>query len=217
MNDSALPPGTAEILARFDRSSPDALLRSIAVELAQLQQSHTRLLARLAASEALTAFHDRIVAGEVAEIGAVYPARIRVESDQSFREGLGFHSLEHDIRGRPYRWTGPEREFSFQLFVDRRLPSAFKLCFDELYVKAPVEELKSYVDGRLTALTATRIDDYWRVSGILPPRGDRGGTVIAFVVPKVEAPQARGEADPRRLGMRFRWLEVEPEGATIQA
>lgn len=199
------------ILQQFDRSSPDALLKSIAAELARLHQANAALTARLHAVEALALLSDRIAAGQILEFGVDLPHRARIAADQTLRGGIGFHRLEQDAQGRPVRWTGPEPEFSFQLFVDRQRPTHFTLCFDHFYVNEPVERLRCLVDGEPAELSFERVDDSWRARGAAPARADRGGTVIAFIVPKVQSPQERGQSDPRPLGLFFRWLEVETE------
>jgi len=203
----------AAILKLFDRSSPEALLQSIASEFARLHQEIAGLTARVHAGEAMATLSDRIAKGLDPEIAADYPTSVRLDADQAFRDAVGFHRLEQDPKGRPYRWTGPEREFSFQLFVDRSRPAHFTLGFDNFYVPEPIDNLRCLVDGAPVKLDFERVDDLWCASGAAPVRPDRGGTAIVFVVPRVESPEDRGESDSRRLGLYYRWFEFETEPA----
>ena len=220
------------IFQRFDRSSPEALLRSLAEEFARLhqsnaessarltdeitslQQDNARLSARMKAMEVMATLADRIAAGEITEFGADYIDHVRIEADQAFRDGIGFHCVEFDIKGRPFRWTGPEPEFVFPLFVDRRRPSRLTLCFDSFFVDVPIEELRCFVDGRRVDLSFERVDDAWRASAEAPVRADGGGTVVAFVVPKIGSPQDLGTDDSRLIGLCFRWFKMCSEVGT---
>jgi hypothetical protein len=214
MSNGGLRPEEAAIFEQFDRSSPDGLLRSIAKEFARLSDANARLAARVSALEAVSAFSDRIAAGEVEEIGAVYPSSVHIGADEMYRDAVGFHRVEYDDIGRPFRWSGPDRQFSFQFFIDRKRSARFIMRFDGLFAAAPVEQIACLVDGEPTALQLRRNGDALEATGSMASRSDRGGSVLTFVAPRVETPESRGLPDSRPLGLCFRWLKVETEAET---
>ena len=113
----------------------------------------------------------------------------------------------------PFRWTGPERRFGFELFVDRRERADFVLTFDDFASRRRVEELVGFVDGAPVLLRVERRGDRSIAAGVLPPRADRGGTAIAFLCPQVEALKEPGRTDERVAGLRFRALAINPAAA----
>ena len=200
---------TEDILQRLDRSSADALVRSLADELARLHRQQAVLTARLAAMESLQTMADRILdAGEGGEVR--YAERARIDAAHSFLDTVGFHALEQDENGMPYRWSGPERTFAISIFVDRRRPMAFALCFGRLYSDAPLELLRAFVDGEDAGLSIARLPNRYEARGLLPPREEPGATVLTFVVPEMQSPADGGLADERQLGLSFECLCVDP-------
>ncbi len=232
MSDKGLRAEEAAVLARLDRTSPEALLKSIAAELARLHAAQAELTARLGALEA----SGRPVEGSAtsepstqqaaseppappsppvaAALEAERPTRLRIAVEDMANDAPGFYALEQDGYGRPYRWTGPAREFGFEVAVDRSAPGKVTLRFDMFFAAAPIEDLVCLVDGTPQPLSALHVDGGWEVSGELPARADRAGATIAFVVPRIESPEDRGQMDPRRLGLCFRWLEVDTTPAS---
>ncbi len=211
MTEHLLNNSIEEILGRFDGSSGETLIRSLAAEFLQLHRAHAALAARLAVMETLQAMSDGILE---AASGAVarYPARARVAADDCVLDIIGFHQLEHDQTGAPYRWTGPERYFSFHLFVDRRTPAAFVLSFGAFYAEASVKHLRGFVDGKEILLSFKGASNGWEARGAMPPRRDAGATVLTFVVPQIASPSSKGSADVRLLGLSFQSLTVETSG-----
>ena len=199
----------SSIVQRFDRSSPDALLKSIAKELVRLGQANVLLEARLAAMESLQAIADRIAAGEEGDVASHYPSHVSIDAANSYLGALGFYEVEHDHNGVPYRWSGPERQFSFQIFVDRRESARFTLKFGQIYANAPLEGLLCFADGERVELTVKRVAAGHEAKGLLPLRKDSGGSVLTFLCPATESPEERGFADRRQLGISFRVLTVE--------
>ncbi len=232
MSDKGLRAEEAAVLARFDRTSPEALLKSIAAELARLHAANAELTARLGALEGsgrpveggatskpstLQAASEPPAAPSppaAAAPEAKRPTRRRIAVEDMPNDAPGYYPLEQDGFGRPYRWTGPDREFGFELDVDRGAPGKVTLRFDMFFAAAPIEDLVCLVDGTPQPLSALHVDGGWEVSGELPARADRAGATIAFVVPRIESPEDRGQMDPRRLGLCFRWLEVDTTPAS---
>ncbi len=112
----------ASILQRFDRSSPEALLQSIAMELARLGQANALLTARLAAMDSVQAMADRIASGAAADFATDYPSQVRIDAANSFLGGLGFYGVEHDQNGRPTAGRVPSLNFRFSSLSIARPP-----------------------------------------------------------------------------------------------
>lgn len=197
------------ILARFDKTTPQSLLVSIATELHRLEQMNALLLARLSAMESLQVIFDRIsAAGSGAEMAA-YPKKIVFDAAYSIPGAWGFYGLEYDGSGSPHRWTGPDRKFSFQFFVDRKCEAEFTLRFRRLYADSAVEEIRCFADGDELDVRLSATQGGYILSGTIPRREMDGGTVLTFVCPAVSSPAAMGRGkDIRMLGLSFQSLKI---------
>ena len=121
-----LETGIEAILSRMDRSSSDALLRSLAEEFVRLYAAHRSLLARLTAIELTETINDRIAP----HLGISVPLATRVTCDAAFSlPASEFYPLEYDYKGLPYRWTGPDPNFHFQFFIKRNSPANLHLRY----------------------------------------------------------------------------------------
>lgn len=187
-------------------------MHSLAEEFARLHRIIGRLEARLATMEMLNAVADRLLAEGERDV-APPPARSKISAADSFPESAGFYGLEYDEKGRAFRWTGPDRNFWLQLFVDRSAPASFVLSFLDFFSNDPIERLRAFVDGDEVQLSVRRNADGYEAVGPLPMRDDAGGTVLTFVIPSLASPAARERPDSRMLGMRFLALSVEPLAA----
>jgi hypothetical protein len=199
----------AAVLKRIDRSSADALIQSIAGEIVRLQNANAALEARLAAMEQLNAMADRLL-DDAATAALIYSSQVNIDAESAFLDALGFHALEYDNARAGFRWSGPQRHFSFHVFVDRSQTLVFALSFDGFYAESNVESLRAFVDGEETPLTFARVGELVEASGALPTRSGAGGTALTFLVPRVASPADRGGSDKRQLGLSFRRLVVAP-------
>jgi hypothetical protein len=207
------------VLERFDRKSADALVRSLAEEFARLHRAYALLDARLTAVEALGKIASQVIVTD-ADALIRYPRSVEIDAISSFVDQTGFHELEHDGEGQPYRWTGPDRHFSFQILIDRSAPAAFTLCFGSFFADVSPDQLQAFVDGSEVALSVQSTSNGYEASSALPPRSEPGETTLTFVVPKVGSPQSNNSPDKRVLGVMFRWLKVQSdrhEGASEDA
>lgn len=197
-----------EVLQRFDRTSADALLRSIASEVVRLSLANASLQARVAALEALMATNDRILAeGGGAE--ADYPSRFHISAEDSVTDAVGLFELEYDQSGRAFRWTGPERHFSFAFFLDRRRPANFSLLVDRHPAGPAPEELICQGDGERLATSVARTAQGYEIGGVLPARATGGGSVLTFLSPKMAALGADQAPNKRQVGVAFRNLSAQ--------
>jgi hypothetical protein len=196
----------AQIIARLDRSSPDRLLNSIADELFRVHRAYQALAARMHALEITQATYDQMISsGEPAPLQTMPQATV-IDASFSLSSEAGFYHLEYDSMGVPYRWTGPEPTFLFELFIDRQLPAAIKLRFSQATFAHAQRAVRCYVDGHEITTALLEVDGEFEVHGMLPPRDLVGGSVVSFVCPSVSAPQGQ---DIRQLGLVFRWLRIE--------
>jgi len=199
----------AQIIARLDRSSPDKLLNSIAEELLRLHRGYQAVVARMHALEITQSTYDQMISsGEPVALQTMPQATV-IDASFSLSTEAGFYQLEYDSLGVPYRWTGPEPTFLFELFIDRQSPAAIRLRFSQATFSQ--RTVQCYVDGHEIATTLVEIDGEFEVRGMLPPRDLVGGSVVSFVCPSVSAP---GQQDARLLGLVFRWLRIEAVPAT---
>lgn len=193
------------VLERFDRSSPDTLLSSLASEIARLDRVFNSLAGRLAAIEALQAAADRVIAAEEDLQANALPEHFVVDATFSLSEESGLYPLEYTVKGQPFRWT--TSQFSFSFFIRRDLPMAFSMRV--LRFCLPGEQrLRCFADGEEIRIDARREQQGFRVGGELPPRSDNGASVLIFVCPTTSPAEIGGGEDTRKLGAAFQSLEV---------
>jgi hypothetical protein len=189
-----------EVLKRFDRSSPENLLRSIAAEMARLHQ-------------ALAAFETRLAALEAPGKAVELPNRIAIDAGEAFHGAHGFYQLEHNRDGVPIRWTGPEPDFHFEFAIDRSAPAPVALYFEKFYAPTEPRSLRGQVDDQEIAIALELAGGGRLVArGELPARPGAGVTRLRFICPKTGSPSDEGASDQRVLGLLFRALEVGPTG-----
>ena len=197
------------LIGRFDRSSANALLVSLATELLRLGRAHAALSAKVAAMEVLQTTIDTIAAVGVEVERAIFPKVLTLGAADSLQGARGLYQLEYDSIGRPYRWTGPEADFSFQFFVDRSVDLGFFLAFGEHSANIPVDGMRCFGDGTEIAVKIRHTKDGYELDGCLPARIGRGGSVLTFVCPTIASPaEYDGSTDKRLLGVTFRSLRI---------
>jgi hypothetical protein len=199
-----------KILARLDRSSPEALLNSIAQELLRLHQAFDVLVARMHALEITQTTYDQMVTSSETIAFAPVPRTALIDASFSLSTESGFYPLEYDNLGVPYRWTGPEPTFLFEVFIDRQQPATIRMHYSKGRFDEARQSVRCYVDGHEIATALVEVDGEFEVRGVMPPRDLVGGTIISFVCPGVSVPSADGRSeDIRALGLVFRWLRID--------
>jgi hypothetical protein len=200
----------ADILARVDRSSPEKLLTSLATELAQLHRANQALLARIAAIETFQSISDQVLESD-SSASVDLAKSINVDAAFSLSAENGFYGLEYGSNGEPYRWTGPEPTFYFELLLDRSLPAVLTLRFITIFMHpSPEKVLRCLVDGQPVELQTRAVSGGFESSAILPPRRARGGSVVMFLCPCLQPPATvDAPRDTRYLGLAFRWLQID--------
>ena len=196
------------VLARFDRSSSESLIASIASEIARLDQANRQLQARLAAMETLQILMDRIAAADQHVAMDELPRSVVIDASYSLSAAGGFYEIEYDTDGKPFRWTGPDRPFSFVLLVNRMHGARFSLEFSRIYAHArPIDQC--LVDGEPVKVVVGKLADRFTLTGELPPRGGNSGSVLTFISPVTVSPaEVETTFDSRTLGVAFQRLRV---------
>jgi hypothetical protein len=199
-----------QILGRLNRGSADLLLESLTDELLRLHRACAALQARLSALEVTQTIQDRIAPSEKLAAVTALPKKITIDAAFSLPAEAGFHTLEYDRQGAPFRWTGPEPSFRFELMLNRTAPADLKLRYSQVFADIQDYEIPCFVDGAEIEITQVAVDGEFELHGVIPPREGGGGTVLTFVCPTPSAEEAAMSGDTRSLGLAFRWLKVAP-------
>ena len=76
------------------------------------------------------------------------PPSVIIDAAFSLSVECGFYYLEYDENGTPYRWTGPEPSFFFEVLVDRKAPANLRMHYSHIHSKEVEQFVQCYVDGR---------------------------------------------------------------------
>jgi hypothetical protein len=131
---------------------------------------------------------------------------LRIDAASGSLDGTGFHQLETDHDGNPFRWTRSEARFYF--IIDRSVPVKFSAQFGGMASKKGAASIRCFDDG-VRIETAVKADaDSFQLSGLLPSRSRAGGTTLTFLFPPA-SPAEHGLPDTRVLGSAFYWLDID--------
>jgi len=134
------------------------------------------------------------------------PKRVEIDADNVPDTGNMFFAIERDQNRRSYRWTGPDRTFSFSPLIDRSGSLKLTLCLTGFVNRARQTPLSLEVDGRTYELELADHSDGVMAHALIPPRSYAGPTTFSFTVPEVMKP---GGPDERFLGVAFRYFRLE--------
>jgi hypothetical protein len=131
-----------------------------------------------------------------------------VEAGMPMPADRGFHALERDGVGNPFRWTGPSAAFHFDFHLDRSVPMRFVLQMP-LWGGEHADGLRAFSDDielPLLRRSGNRVLDF---EGMLMERHTLGVTRISFVAEHLRAVAADAEETAtRQLGVPFLRLTV---------
>ncbi|MBT9595569.1 MAG: hypothetical protein IV094_06280 [Vitreoscilla sp.] len=131
-----------------------------------------------------------------------------VEAGMPMPSDRGFHALERDGVGNPFRWTGPTSAFHFDFHLDRSVPMRFVLQMP-LWGSEHADGLRAFSDDievPLLRRAGNRVLDF---DGVLMPRETLGVTRLTFAVDHLRAvPADAEETATRQLGVPFMRLSV---------
>jgi hypothetical protein len=144
--------------------------------------------------------------------GQVLPTTAYLTADCQLGAEDGFHEMEHDDAGRPYRWTGPTCLFGADIVLDRRAPRTLTIDLVSALELSNIEALRAFCGGEELDLVVAprRSGNIVSLSATLGPKPPGGRTRIWFAVPRVVSPSERdpSSADGRRLGVAFVALRI---------
>jgi hypothetical protein len=131
---------------------------------------------------------------------------LRMDAASRMLDETGFHRLERDGSGTPFRWTRSEARFHF--VIDRSAPIRFRARFGGVQVKGAAASVLCFDNGAPIAMEVNATQNNFELSGALPVRSTAGGTTLSLLFP-VASPAETGSLDSRVLGAAFYWLEIE--------
>jgi len=191
----------ARLQKLLERRGQD-LVRGLIEEFRTLNREIASLKRELAAMTDYQATRDRLLMIEAATTRILrLPRIVSIEADQDLRFQDGFYALEHTSDGKPFRWTGPAPQFSFDVFIDRTDVIQVKLealsCIDFDLQK----NVSLLADGQSTPVSVERTEYGFEVAATLAPREGNEVTNLVFVLPAALVPV--GSEDTRALGLAF--------------
>jgi len=200
------------LLDRRDREFAEGVVE----EIGNLNRELAALRRELSALADYQAMRDRILVLETAAASNVRLPRVAVvEPDQSLRPQDGFYGVEYSGGTIAFRWTGPSRQFTFDLYVDRTHGADLRLdalsCIDFDVQK----DILLVADGDSIPVSLTPQEAGFVVTARLPSRKGQQMTNLVFIVPEVLMPP--GSDDPRHLGIAFQHLSVVARNADSEA
>jgi hypothetical protein len=169
---------------------------------ARLEQSDRELTAVKLAQRA----RDILLPQAVPAYGGRKEAQVDVSAP--LPADRGFHALERDGNGIPFRWTGPSAHFFYDLHLDR---SGFMMI--SLHVPTwgadHAENLTCTSDGVTIPLQRRVVGRTLMLEGALPPRPSLGLSRICFQVEKTHSVSQQNDTSPaRELGIPVLRLKV---------
>ena len=126
----------------------------------------------------------------------------------------GFHRLEHDRKGSPFRWTGPGPESVFPLWIDQS--QTITLTFRIISLgKNRLSDLSVDVQGETYPLQELPGNKLAFTAGPIRALADSHPTDVTLRVSRVFQPSQEGSEDARILGVALASVEVETERETV--
>jgi hypothetical protein len=196
-------------LQELDSYPMELLIQAVLAKFGHIGTFDSQLKSRLTVLNSLISMNDRILDTSSLSKACSYPRKVTVCAVNASLSAPEFHAIEYSSYGPPARWTGPSKNFSFDIFVDRSSTLEFVLDFESVNFSNPMAEMKCFLDGREIELHVKTGGGGYLASGILPAREGKGASVITFACPDVKSPREDGHPDDRPLGVRFRRLSVE--------
>jgi hypothetical protein len=144
------------------------------------------------------------------------PAKVDIDASQLLEPQSGFYNLEYDDNRVPFRWTGPQRHFSFRVVIDRKVPLVVELDVLWLMDESRQRDLELLVDGSLSRFRLERSGSGFVGRAVLPAAAREGATMLTFIVPRTLR-LVPGGSDQRELGVAFRKLNIRPAGSDTSA
>lgn len=183
------------------------LAEGLVEEVANLNRELAALRRELAALADYQAARDRLLVLETAAASNVrLPRVVVIEPDHLLRPQDGFYGVEYTAGTTPFRWTGPSRQFSFDLFVDRTYGADLQLdalsCIDFEVQK----DILLLVDGESVPVVLVPHETGFVATARLTAREGPQSSNLVFILSAVLVPPE--STDQRELGIAFGRLTV---------
>jgi hypothetical protein len=189
------------------------LVKGLVDELAALHQLYGEIGRSIQQLQIQRNFTEHLLALEdVSNCGPRPPAQLDIYAAQLLEPQEGFHGLEYDDNGVPFRWTGPQRHFSFRVSIDREMPLAVELDVMCMMEEQRQRDLNLLVDGSLFPCRLQREGSGYVGRALLPAAAGQATATLTFIVPATLRPDP-ATRDQRELGVAFRKLAIRPAGA----
>jgi len=184
------------------------LIHTLTEEIISLNIKMELALRQIQAMKSFESLKDYLITVDTAKVADPRPTVLKLDATQLFNPRDGFHTLEYSQAGVPFRWTGPSREFSFNVFVSRVHPVELVLRANSLLKPELQSALVLIADGEPINLSLAQEGEKWEARTVLPARMGLGATHLTFVSASVGSPP--DSADTRLLGIAFCELEICP-------
>lgn len=130
--------------------------------------------------------------------------------------GSGWHAIEYDPSGAPFRWSGPQTTSTLYLPValdrDLRIRVHLPLSLGGDPTRSAVALVAN--GAPLDVLIVSGPSGSWTIEAVAPMRAHAGAPlVLALTVARTQRPcDIIDSADTRALGLAVGWIEVGPAG-----
>jgi hypothetical protein len=137
------------------------------------------------------------------------PTELQILPQYLLEGQAGFYSLEHTADGVPFRWTGPERDFSFSVCVDRAEPVNVRLEALAIIDRQRQGNVCLHVDGAAVPFPLEWDGTRYMGEAVLPAAPLRAITKLTFTLP-ITLTVPDSTTDLRELGLGFSRLTIRP-------
>jgi hypothetical protein len=192
-----------EIKANLDENN---MVDSLVKELAALKLTQDELVKGLASAKSYITMRDILLPEAKLRYEGIH--QVKIVATMPLKAEKGFYGIEHDEKGEPFRWTGPQSSFFFDLHLCRTAPLKFNISLAR-WGTAPSNTIRCFSDNYEIPLIRTLTNSTISYTGILLPREVLGVTRLEFSVAKMFRSNPNNNSSPL-LGVVFTSFTVDP-------
>jgi len=139
-----------------------------------------------------------------------FPQKVTFGAEMYIPNGMNFHELKYDKEGKAVRWTGPGKEFEFDLNFDRSETKTGRLTVGYTSDLKDIDSFPCYIDNESIPIQINKKGHFLEVSFKIPKININRSSNIKFVSPVLHQPSKIDPKsnDSRILGVRFYKLEI---------
>lgn len=139
------------------------------------------------------------------------PKKLNITADSYIPITAGLYNLEWSSGGAPFRWTGPERALTLNLFIDRSSPAICSFVLLPIRKDQAENQCRILIDGEPINLQIKRSAEAVIVNGAITQRQSAGPTTLTFISPAPFVPAAidANSDDTRMLGVAMHRLIID--------